>query len=95
MGKTLIDQFSILHFSTGVIAYFWGISFVNFLILHTIFEILENTKKGVYFIDTYLKIWPGGKKSSDNLINSIGDTIFAIIGFIISKYLDKHYKQYK
>lgn len=92
MGKTLIDQFSLLHFSTGVVAYFWGISFINWLILHTIFEILENTKKGVYFIDTYLKIWPGGKKSPDNLLNSIGDTIFAIIGFIIAKYLDKHYK---
>jgi len=93
MGKYFIDQFSILHFSSGVIAYFWGISFLNWIILHTIFEILENTKKGVHFIDTYLKIWPGGKKSSDYLINSIGDTIFAIIGFIISKYLDKHYKK--
>lgn len=93
MGKYFLDQYSILHFATGVTAYFWGISLINFIILHTIFEIFENTKKGIYIIDTYLKIWPGGKKSPDYLINSIGDTIFAIIGFIMSKYLDQYYKK--
>jgi hypothetical protein len=95
MGKYLIDQFSLLHFASGVMAYFWGIGFINWIIIHTFFEIFENTKQGVYFIDTYLTIWPGGKKSPDTLLNSIGDTIFAILGFIIAKYLDKYYKTKK
>ena len=92
MGKNIIDQFSLLHFASGVIVYFWGIKLVNWIILHTIFELLENTEKGVKFIDNYITFWPGGKKSPDSFKNSISDTIFAIIGFIIAQLLDKYYK---
>lgn len=93
MGYKIIDQYSLLHFCTGCIAYFFGINIVNWIILHTIFEIIENSKYGVYFIDNYLTFWPGGKKKSDNLINSISDLIFAIIGFTLALYLDKYYKK--
>lgn len=84
MGKYFADQYSLLHFAVGIIAYFWNIPFNVFLALHIIFEIVENTKSGVHVIDTYIKIWPGGKLKSDTVINSIGDTFFAMIGWMIA-----------
>lgn len=95
MGKYFIDQYSLLHFSTGCIAYFFGIKLLVWIILHIIFEIIENSKKGVYFIDKNLKFWPGGKKYPDRFINSFSDTIFAIIGFLVAQYLDNYYHQKK
>jgi hypothetical protein len=91
MGKKLIDQYSLLHFSTGCIAYFFGIKLFIWIIIHTFFEIIENSPKGVRFIDTYLKFWPGGKKSPDNLKNSLSDLVFAIIGYLVAKKLDLIY----
>ena len=43
MGNLFIDQYTYLHFASGIIAYFWNISFKNWIMLHTIFELLENT----------------------------------------------------
>jgi hypothetical protein len=91
MGNKIIDQYSLLHFSSGCIAYFFGINLTYWIIIHTIFELTENSSKGVYFIDNYLKFWPGGKKAPDNLLNSLSDLIFAIIGFMCAYYLDKYY----
>ena len=51
MGKFLFDKFTYLHFATGVVIYYWGISLFHWLIAHTIFEIIENTSYGIYFID--------------------------------------------
>lgn len=91
MGRKIFDQYSFLHFSTGSIAYFFGITIYWWIILHTLFEIIENSPRGVKFIDTKLKFWPGGKKSSDNLINSLSDLVFAIIGYLVAKKLDLIY----
>ena len=92
MGTKLFDQYSLLHFASGVVVYFWGFTLLVWIILHTIFEIVENSSGGVYFIDKYITYWPGGKKKPDTLINSIGDILFGIIGFISAKYLDLYYK---
>lgn len=75
----------------GVIFYFWGINLEISIIVHLIYEILENTKTGMNYINKFT-YWPGGKSSSDSFSNSIGDTIFFIIGWIIANYLDKYYK---
>lgn len=95
MGRYIVDQYSLLHFSTGCIAYFFGIPLFWWIILHTLFEIVENSPKGIRFIDTKLKFWPGGKKSSDTLINSFSDLIFTIIGFVFAFKLDLIYKKNK
>jgi hypothetical protein len=88
MGVKFADQYSLLHFASGVTSFYWNISLVNWIIIHTIFEIFENTTYGMYFIDTYLDgIWPGGKKFADAPINSIGDTVFAILGWIFAKII--------
>jgi len=86
-----IDQFSLLHFSTGIIAFFFGIPLFWWVVIHTLFEIIENSPGGIKFIDTTLKFWPGGKKSSDTIINSISDLVFSIIGFILALKLDSIY----
>ena len=50
MGLNFFDNFSYLHFASGVIANFWNVSFTQLVIFHTTFEILENTPLGVKFI---------------------------------------------
>jgi len=90
MGTLLLDQYSLLHFATGIVAYFFNISFKWWITLHTIFEIVENTNVGIMFINKYLPIWPGGKPFPDSIINRIGDTISTAIGWIIAYLLDKY-----
>lgn len=88
MGRQLFDQYTLLHFAVGIIAYFWNISFINTFLIHTIFEILENTTFGMRFINS-LTFWPGGKPSSDTIINSVGDTIALLSGWYMAYLLDK------
>lgn len=90
MGKYFFDQYTILHFAVGIIAYFWNVSLLNTVILHTLFELLENTEHGMYFINTYFKMWPGGKPQADTLINSVGDTVGIIAGWILAQMVDKY-----
>jgi hypothetical protein len=89
MGTLYFDQYTYLHFSVGVIVYFWNISLVNWIVLHTIFEFLENTQMGVNIINKYIVFWPGGKPKPDSIINRIGDTSGAILGWLSAYYLDK------
>ncbi len=71
-----------MHFSVGIILYFWKVSFINTVLLHTFYEVfIDNTDLGAKFINK-IKIWTGGKKSRDTPQNSFGDTIFFIIGYL-------------
>ena len=89
MGYILFDKYTYLHFAVGIVVYFWNISLLNWFILHVIFEILENTQMGIKFINNYIVFWPGGKQNSDSIINTIGDTYGAIIGWLSAYGLDK------
>ena len=90
MGKNFIDQYSLLHLAVGIVVYFWGISIKNLIIIHMVFEYIENTTYGIMIINTYLKdIWPGGKNYPDSFTNIISDNIFAIIGWVLAYYIDK------
>lgn len=88
MGNKLLDQYTYLHFASGIISYFWGIHLIDWIILHTIFEIIENSNIGIMIINKYIKIWPGGKQYSDKFINSFGDTIGAILGWLSACFID-------
>lgn len=89
MGNQFLDQYSLLHFSQGVVAYFWNTPFYLWVITHMTFEFMENTGPGMYFINTYLsKIWPGGKPQADATINVLGDNLSAIAGYGVAKALD-------
>jgi hypothetical protein len=91
MGYQYFDKYTYLHFAVGIVAYYWNISLPNWVILHTIFEILENTQMGMNIINEYIVLWPGGKQKSDTIINNIGDTIGTILGWLSAYYLDKLY----
>jgi hypothetical protein len=93
MGQTTFDQFSLLHFASGIIAYFWGLPFVWWVVIHAVFEIVENTKIGMQFINKYFTAWPGGKQHPDSFMNSmIGDNISSIVGWIFASSIDKYYQ---
>ena len=89
MGLKLFDQYTYLHFASGIISYFFGLPIILWFIIHTIFEISENTQLGIYIINNYLKFWPGGKPHSDSLINIIGDTIGTLLGWLSAYGIDK------
>jgi hypothetical protein len=93
MGLRIFDQYSLLHFAVGVVAYFWSISFFIVIIVHILFEFIENTPVGMNFINTcFTQWWPGGKTHPDNLLNRTTDTIFTGLGWLIAYQLDKTYK---
>jgi hypothetical protein len=89
MGLNLFDRFTYLHFVTGALSNYWGITLRQWMIWHTIFEILENTKYGMYVINHYITFWPGGKPAPDSIINRIGDTIGALLGWVSAYYVNK------
>ena len=95
MGHKLIDQYTLLHIAVGVVVYFWDISLPIWFVIHTIFEIVENTPQGIDFINNTFTLWPGGKPRADNMINRIGDTIGAIIGWVLAYYVDEYGKKWQ
>ena len=94
MGYLFLDQYTLLHFATGVIFYFFGFDFFVFLAIHTLFEIVENTKTGMFIINKYLTFWPGGKPGADSFINRYGDTLGAILGWYLAYLLDSYVKEF-
>ena len=56
MGTHLMDIYSVLHFTSGVLIEKLGIGFVYAFVLHLIFEYLENTTYGVYMAHLMTKI---------------------------------------
>lgn len=94
MGTHFFDQYTYLHFAVGIIVYFWDISLLNWILLHTIFEFLENTRTGVNIINKYIFFWPGGKPKPDTVINNMGDTFSSILGWLSAYYLDQMGNRY-
>jgi hypothetical protein len=93
MGMRVFDQYSILHVAVGIMAYFWSISLFTTILVHVLFEFIENTPIGMQFINTYfIGWWPGGKTHPDSLLNRTSDTLFTGLGWGISYWLDMMYK---
>lgn len=88
MGTALFDNYTYLHFAVGVVIYYFGIKLLPWVVIHTAFEVGENTDIGMNFINKCLPFWPGGKTQADSLTNSIGDTIGAVLGWLSASYLD-------
>lgn len=89
MGKMWMDQYSLLHFAVGIVAYFWGLSFWMTVLLHIVFEYVENTTQGMWVINEYVTMWPGGKPYADSIRNRIGDTLFSALGWLVAAWLNK------
>ena len=84
MGKSILNRYTILHFSVGMIWRYIGFDLLSLLIIHAIFEIVENTTIGMGFINNYFKLWPGGKTHADSKINSISDIVISLLGWMIA-----------
>ena len=94
MGRRWFDQYSLLHLAVGIVAYFWSISLFMTILIHILFEIIENTPFGMNLINTYFQHWwPGGKPYPDSLLNNTTDTIFTGIGWLLAYKLDISYKK--
>jgi hypothetical protein len=87
MGIYFTDKFSLLHFASGISVYYWNISLIQWFIIHTLFEIIENSPYGMVILNK-IKIWPGGKDTADSFINSLGDTFYSILGWLFAYYVD-------
>ena len=91
--KGVFDEFSLLHFASGIVAYFWGVPFFWWLIIHTVFEYIENTNMGMKFINNYAHFWPGGGHKKETFVNSmIGDNISAAAGWALAALVEKRGK---
>ena len=86
MGIYFTDKFSLLHFANGIVAYFWGITILVWFILNVLYEWVENSSLGIKIINK-IKIWPGGKHKADTLVNSIGDQLYCLVGWIVAWYI--------
>ncbi len=95
MGKNFIDQYSLLHFAVGIVGYFWGISFMAFMVIHILFEFMENTEYGMRVINTSMKnVWPGGKPYADSSINTFGDSVWGGLGWLFASMVDNYGNRY-
>lgn len=73
-----------------MVAYFWRAPLWFWFLLHTAFEVVENSPPGMEFINTHLGAWwPGGKSHADAVENSVGDTVFAAMGWAVAYGLDR------
>jgi membrane glycosyltransferase len=86
MGKEWIDEYTPLHFAVGILSYYWGISLFTLTVLHILFELLENTEKGMQMIRSF-PLWPGGKTHADSYVNQMSDTLASIVGWFLCSSL--------
>lgn len=92
MGVAFTDQYSLLHFAVGILSRYWNMPLLWLLLLHALFETLENTERGMWFINTYIPYWPGGKTHSDSILNRVGDTIYSGLGWVVAHVQLDFYK---
>ena len=88
MGERFLDQYSLLHFAVGIVAYFWGLPLWFWNLIHILFELAENTEMSMYYINHHLPLWPGGKEYADTWINRLGDIIIGHLGWMLAYWLD-------
>jgi hypothetical protein len=94
MGLQFLDQYSFLHFASGVVAYFFGIPFNAWFFINIVFEVFENSEFGMNIINK-ITFWPGGKTFPDAFINIVGDIISVMLGWAAAYGIDYLGKKYE
>lgn len=85
MGQAVFDRYSVLHLASGLALGWLGLPFWPAFMGHAAFEVLENTDRGMGFINAYFRdVWPGGKDEADAVANSIGDQIAFTTGWLLT-----------
>jgi hypothetical protein len=92
MGLYFLDQYSLLHFASGVVAYFLGIPLIWWFVINIIFEALENSTFGMGIVRS-IPFWPGGKPYRDSNINILGDILCILLGWGVAYWLDGFIKR--
>jgi hypothetical protein len=87
----LFDAYSFVHFSVGVISYYLKINLSTWFILITLFELIQNVQCGSLIDMIKAKITPFSQQSPESTINSIGDILSALLGWICAYYFTKYY----
>lgn len=87
MGKKFLDQYSLLHFAAGIVAYFFNIPLIIWIAINIAFETFENSSLGMSIINK-LPVWPGEKRFADSLLNICGDILSVILGWCLAYYID-------
>lgn len=82
-----IDQFSYLHFASGITAYFFGFKLKNWMLLHLAFDIFDNSNWGIQFVQKYVSFLKQPRYGSDPPLNIIVDNIISVLGWVSAYYL--------
>ena len=88
MGVQFTDEYSLLHLASGIVVYYWGMSFMTWFVVHAAYELIENTPTGMRFI-RLIELWPGGKTHADSAWNSTGDQFYSCVGWAIAHFHSK------
>lgn len=91
VDTNFFDQYSLMHFAAGIIFYYIGITLEQWFWISVIFEIIENSKLTIASLNKYLFSWSSHdfKENPDTFINSFGDILFAVIGWLVAYSADK------
>ena len=84
----ILDQYSYLHFASGVTAYFVGFRLKTWFIIHLGVDLLENSPPGIYLIKKYLYYFWRPREGSDPAWNIVADNVLALVGWISAYYLE-------
>ena len=94
MDQYAFDEYSLVHFSIGVLTYQSGFSFLTLAIVYSIFKIFSNVSLGMYVIDTYVTPLLGYKLYPESFKNIGMDLSACLLGWLTGYLaLNKQYNQ--
>ena len=86
----IIDRNTYLHFAAGIIAYYWGFTLIEWIVVHILLDIFQRTEIGKKVTKFFLRIWPeSGDLTPESYLNILGDSTFTILGWCSAYLLDK------
>jgi hypothetical protein len=91
MNVDIFDQYSLVHFVAGFTSYFLKINLSTWFVIVALFEFIQNSQQkwlGSLKETILSKITPFSQQP-ETMINSIGDLLCAVLGWISAYYLGR------
>jgi len=86
-SNILITPWTLIHFLSGYLSYIYGLNYLQGFIIHSIYEFVNLTNESIK--KKWNSIYTGFRK--DSIVNTIGDTIFFMLGmYLAKKYFNKY-----
>ena len=79
--RIFITPWTIAHFIVGYLCHLFGFHYLSGFVIHTIYEYLNYSNE--YIKRKWKRVYSGFK--CDSVFNSVGDTIFFMLGMILAK----------